>query len=207
MSDPVIWKTRELEILRLLAEGLTDAEIGARLHLASETVRWYNKHIYQKLGVNNRTQAVSRAAAHGLLEPSALSPSEIPHHPAKSPIQYAANGDVHLSYQIIGDGPVDLLIINGFLSHLEIFWEDPHVTGFLDALSSIARVIVFDKRGNGLSDRIQGAPTLENTVDDACCVLAAARSGREPNGRLCRPRRHSHYATVTRYSRRFRFPF
>jgi pimeloyl-ACP methyl ester carboxylesterase/DNA-binding CsgD family transcriptional regulator len=173
------WKARELEILRLLAQGLTNSEIGARLHLAQETVRWYNKHLFEKLGVNNRLQAVNRAAELGLLPDSGVSPALKAGPPAtRSPVQYVANGDVHIAYQVIGRGPVDLLFIHGFLSHLELAWENPDFTSFFEQLGRNARVILFDKRGVGLSDRIQGAPTLENTIEDACCVLEAAGSER-----------------------------
>ena len=179
MSDKILWKARELEILRLLAEGLTNLEIGARIHIAHETVRWYNKQIFGKLQVNNRTQAVRRATELGLLGGAVRSASsDTTSAPAKSPVQYTVNGDVHIAYQVIGDGPVDLLFIHGFLSHLELAWENSEFTNFFEQLGKFARVILFDKRGVGLSDRIQGAPTLENTIEDAHCVLDAVASKR-----------------------------
>lgn len=173
------WKARELEILRLMAQGLTNCEISARLHLAPETVRWYNKQLFSRLQVKNRQQAVNRAAELGLIgEPAPVSGpgamSDIP----RSPVQYVANRDVHIAYQVIGSGPVDLLFIHGFLSHLELAWQDPDFTRFFNELGRHARVILFDKRGVGLSDRIQGAPTLETTIQDACCVLEAVGSKR-----------------------------
>jgi LuxR family maltose regulon positive regulatory protein len=67
MSNSSPWKPRERQIIHLLAEGLSNSEIGVRLHLAHDTVRWYNKQIFEKLGVNNRTQAVTRATEMGLL--------------------------------------------------------------------------------------------------------------------------------------------
>jgi pimeloyl-ACP methyl ester carboxylesterase/DNA-binding CsgD family transcriptional regulator len=177
VTDQLTWKTRELEILELLAQGLTNSEIGARLHLAQDTVRWYNKHLFEKLGVNKRLQAVNRAAELGLLPDSGPAPV-IKTGPAapRAAVQYVANGAVHIAYQVIGHGPVDLLFIHGFLSHLELAWENPEFTNFFEQLGRTARVILFDKRGMGLSDRIQGAPTLENTIEDACCVLNAAGS-------------------------------
>jgi pimeloyl-ACP methyl ester carboxylesterase/DNA-binding CsgD family transcriptional regulator len=179
MLDTTIWKPRELEILHLLAEGLTNSEIGTRLHLAHDTVRWYNKQIFEKLGVNNRTQAVTHAKEIGLLgNPPPKSVQKTTHLPIKSPVQYVANGDVHIAYQVIGNGPVDLLFIHGFLSHLELAWENPEFTHFFEQLGRFARVILFDKRGVGLSDRIQGAPTLETTIDDTRCVLDAVGANR-----------------------------
>ena len=116
MSNQISWKARELEILQLLAEGLTNIQIGARIHIAHETVRWYNKQIFEKLGVNSRTQAVRRASELGLLDGTDKSVSaHMSASPAKSPVQYAVNGDVHIAYQVIGNGPVDLLFIHGFL--------------------------------------------------------------------------------------------
>ncbi|HLA07086.1 MAG TPA: alpha/beta fold hydrolase [Anaerolineales bacterium] len=176
MTHETIWKARELEILHLLAEGLTNNEIAARLHLSQETVRWYNKRIFEKLGAGNRTQAVQRASELNLLKGQERGVSSKKVH--RSPVRYVPNNGVHIAYQIIGDGPVDLLFIHGFISNLEIAWEDPEYNGFFEQLGQFARVILFDKRGLGLSDRIRGAPSLENTLDDAICVLNAAGSNR-----------------------------
>jgi len=168
------WKPREIEILQLIAQGLTNSEVAARLHLSQETVRWYNKQIYEKLGVGNRTQAVQRASEQNLLKgPERSVPVK---KVERSPVRYVANGDVHIAYQIIGKGPIDLLFIHGFISNLELAWEDPEYTNFFEQLGQFARVILFDKRGTGLSDRIQGAPSLEHTLADALCVLNAAGS-------------------------------
>jgi pimeloyl-ACP methyl ester carboxylesterase/DNA-binding CsgD family transcriptional regulator len=180
MPEIINWKPRELEILRLLAEGLTNSEIGRKLHLAPDTVRWYNKQIYEKLGVNNRTHAVRQATELGLLGSAAFQPPALPTTapPIKSAVQYVANQGVHIAYQVIGSGPVDLLFIHGFLSHLELAWEYIEFTVFFERLGRFARVILFDKRGVGLSDRTQAAPTLETTMDDARCVLDAVGSAR-----------------------------
>lgn len=168
-------KPRELEILRLLTEGLTNPEIGARLHLAHDTVRWYNKQLFEKLGATNRLQAVQRAVELGLLPgPGGILPAAPA--PPRPPVQYIANQGVHLAYQVVGSGPVDLLFIHGFLSHLELAWENPEYTHFFEQLGCFTRVILFDKRGVGLSDRIQGAPSLDTTIEDARCVLDAVGS-------------------------------
>lgn len=178
MKDPITWKAREIEILALLAKGLTNSQIGSQLHLSHDTIRWYNKQIFEKLAVSNRLQAVKRAAELGLLEQPAFGSPQPSSPVIKSPVQYVANGDVHLAYQMVGNGPVDLLFIHGFLFHLELAWENAEFSHFFSELGRFTRVILFDKRGVGLSDRIQGAPTLENTIDDACCVLDAAQSER-----------------------------
>ena len=90
-----------------------------------------------------------------------------------APIRYAHNGDASIAYSIVGEGPVDTLFMGGFVSHLEIGREPPLAPRFWERLGSFARVIVFDKRGMGLSDRDAGAYTLENIVDDALAVLDA----------------------------------
>jgi class 3 adenylate cyclase len=92
---------------------------------------------------------------------------------ARAPIRYAHNGDVSIAYTVFGDGPVDLLFMGGFVSHLEIGLEPPLAQRFWERVGSFARVIAFDKRGMGLSDRDAGAYTLENIVDDALTVLDA----------------------------------
>ena len=172
-------KEREIQVLRLLAEGLSDRAIASRLSLAPETVRWYNKELYVKLDVTSRTQAVRRATALGLLDvpvavraasPAAASP--VP----RSPIQYVERGGVYIAYQTVGRGQVDLLFVHGFLSHIEIAWEEPEYAAFFEQLGRMARVILFDKRGIGLSDRTRGAPTLEETIGDAQAVLDAVGS-------------------------------
>ena len=94
------------------------------------------------------------------------------------PIRYAHNGDVSIAYATAGQGPVDLLFISGFVSHLEIGVELPQAQRFFERLGSFARVIAFDKRGMGLSDRDAGAYTLENVVDDALAVMDAAGAER-----------------------------
>ncbi len=86
-------------------------------------------------------------------------------------IRYARNGDVSIAYTTLGDGPVDVLFIGGFISHLEVGFELARVERFWERLGSFARVIAFDKRGTGLSDRDGGAYSLENVVDDALAVL------------------------------------
>jgi pimeloyl-ACP methyl ester carboxylesterase len=90
------------------------------------------------------------------------------------PVQYARNGPVHIAYQVIGDGPVDLLMIPGWTSHLTVEWEEPTFVRFMQRLTSFARCVRFDKRGTGLSDRPAGIPTLEERMEDAHVVMDAA---------------------------------
>jgi class 3 adenylate cyclase/pimeloyl-ACP methyl ester carboxylesterase len=94
--------------------------------------------------------------------------------------RYAKSGDVHVAYQVVGEGPIDLVLIHGWISHLEYQWEDPALARFLNRLASFSRLIVFDKRGTGLSDRVaeSALPTLEQRMDDIRAVMDAAGSHR-----------------------------
>ena len=92
---------------------------------------------------------------------------------SRTSIRYARNGDVSIAYTVFGDGPVDVLFIGGFVSHLEIGLELARAERFWERIGSFARVITFDKRGMGLSDRDGGAYSIENIVDDALTVLDA----------------------------------
>jgi len=87
--------------------------------------------------------------------------------------QYAKSGDVHIAYQVTGAGPIDLVSIPGFTSHLEHQWEYPSSARFLERLGSFSRLVRFDKRGTGLSDRGGGIPTLEQRMDDVRAVMDA----------------------------------
>jgi pimeloyl-ACP methyl ester carboxylesterase len=93
-------------------------------------------------------------------------------------IQYAKSGDVSIAYQVLGDGPLDLVLVQGFATHLEQQWEMPPFARFCERLSSFARVLLFDKRGTGLSDPVSDAPTLEVRIDDVRAVMDAAGSDR-----------------------------
>ena len=93
-------------------------------------------------------------------------------------VQYARSGDVHIAYQVTGDGPFDLVFVPGYVTHLELHWEMPTFRPFLEQMSSFCRLIRFDKRGTGMSDRISGAPTLETRMDDARAVMDAVGSRR-----------------------------
>lgn len=93
---------------------------------------------------------------------------------------YAKSGDVHIAYQVAGDGPFDLVWVPGWVSNIEYSWEEPLVRRFLERLASFSRLILFDKRGTGLSDPVPAAemPTLEERMDDVRAVLDAVGSKR-----------------------------
>ncbi|HKS26909.1 MAG TPA: alpha/beta fold hydrolase [Pyrinomonadaceae bacterium] len=93
---------------------------------------------------------------------------------------YARSGDVNIAYQVIGDAPLDLVFVMGWVSHMEYFWREPSFARFLLRLASFSRLILFDKRGTGLSDRvpINELPTLEQRMDDVRAVMDAIGSER-----------------------------
>jgi pimeloyl-ACP methyl ester carboxylesterase len=94
--------------------------------------------------------------------------------------RYVKSGDAHVAYQVVGDGPVDLIIVRGYISHVEVAWESPALASFYRRLASFSRLILFDKRGTGLSDRVpeDRLPTLEQRMDDVRAVMEAVGSDR-----------------------------
>jgi pimeloyl-ACP methyl ester carboxylesterase len=94
--------------------------------------------------------------------------------------RYARSGDVHIAYQVVGEGPFDLVYVPGWVSHVELAWEEPTLARFLGRLASFSRLILFDKRGTGLSDRVSDdkLPTLEERMDDLRAVMDAVGSER-----------------------------
>ncbi|HLX32089.1 MAG TPA: adenylate/guanylate cyclase domain-containing protein [Gaiellaceae bacterium] len=107
--------------------------------------------------------------------------------------RYARSGAVNIAYQVAGDGPVDLVYVPGWVSNIELMWEDPAMARFLDRLTSFSRLILFDKRGTGLSDRVSNdeLPSLEQRMDDVRAVLDAVGSeraalfGHSEGGNMC----------------------
>src|SRR6266567_8289070 len=94
--------------------------------------------------------------------------------------RYARSGRVHIAYQVIGQGPMDLVLVPGWLSHVESVWEEPELARFLERLATFSRLILFDKRGTGLSDRVPETelPTLEQRMSDVQAVMEAVGSER-----------------------------
>jgi pimeloyl-ACP methyl ester carboxylesterase len=90
--------------------------------------------------------------------------------------RYAKSGNVHIAYQAFGSGPTDLVFVPGFISHIENYWEHPDLARWLLRLASFTRVIMFDKRGTGLSDPVSEVPSLDLRMDDVRAVMDAAGS-------------------------------
>jgi pimeloyl-ACP methyl ester carboxylesterase len=94
--------------------------------------------------------------------------------------RYAKSGDVHIAYQVVGEGALDLVFVHGWISHIEHMWEEPSLARFLTRLASFSRLILIDKRGTGMSDPVpvDRLPTLEQRMDDVRAVMDAADSNR-----------------------------
>jgi pimeloyl-ACP methyl ester carboxylesterase/DNA-binding winged helix-turn-helix (wHTH) protein/class 3 adenylate cyclase len=132
--------------------------------------------------------------------------------------RYVQNGDVNIAYQVVGDGPIDIVFVMGWISHLEYFWKHHLFASFLDRLASFSRLILFDKRGTGLSDRvpINQLPTLEQRMEDVHAVMNAVGSKRavligvSEGGPMCSlfaatyPERTSALVMIGTYAKRIR---
>jgi pimeloyl-ACP methyl ester carboxylesterase len=132
--------------------------------------------------------------------------------------RYAVSEGVNIAYQVVGDGPFDLVYVPGWVSNVEVMWEEPRMAAFLERLASFARLIVFDKRGTGLSDPVPDAelPGLERRMDDVRAVMDAAGSeraallGHSEGGNMCIlfsatfPARTSALVLVGCYAKRIR---
>jgi DNA-binding SARP family transcriptional activator/pimeloyl-ACP methyl ester carboxylesterase len=107
-------------------------------------------------------------------------PATAPAAAAEAEIRYARSGDVRIAFQVVGDGPLDLVLVHGWVCTFQPGWEHPALAAFYRRLASIGRLILFDKRGTGLSDRVEGErlPDLETRIDDVRAVLDAVGSER-----------------------------
>jgi pimeloyl-ACP methyl ester carboxylesterase len=135
-------------------------------------------------------------------------------------VDYAKSGDVNVAYQVTGDGPRDLVYVPGWVSNIEVMWEDPGLARFLRRLASFGRLITFDKRGTGLSDPVpmNALPTLEVRMDDLRAVMDAAGSeratlfGHSEGGNMCilfaatYPNRTDGLILTGSYAKRIRSP-
>jgi len=162
--------------------------------------------------------AVEETATSAPPPPAASATSATPAPPPRLPVQYARNGDVNIAYQVLGSGPVDLVFVMGWVSHLEYFWTEPSFARFLRRLARFSRLILFDKRGTGLSDRDAHLPDLEQRMEDLRAVLNAAGSRRavllgvSEGGPMCSlfaatyPEQTEALIMIGTYARRLRAP-
>jgi pimeloyl-ACP methyl ester carboxylesterase/DNA-binding CsgD family transcriptional regulator len=145
---------REKAILKRLSSGLSDQQIAAELFLSSNTIRWYNRQIYSKLGVSNRTQAIAQARTLGILESerTSASSSAVDHPKKKQRVQFTTSFDgTRIAFALSGNGP-PLVKTANFISHLEYDWESPVWRHWLDEFTRDHTLIRYDERGSGLSD-------------------------------------------------------
>lgn len=157
---------REQELAELAASGSSSAEIAEQLGLSIRTVEHHLSSVYSKLGLRSRAELAARfRAARGVSRPET---------------RYARSKHGHIAYQVCGEGSRDVVLVPGFVSNVETGWEWPALAAFLERLGTGRRLIIFDKRGTGLSDPVRDpeALTLEDRMDDITAVLDAARSER-----------------------------
>ena len=151
--------TRERDVVLAAADGADTRAIAEQLVLSPRTVEHHLSAAYRKLGVSNRAALVASLRD--------KAPDQIP------VTRYALSGDTHIAYQVFGDGPRDLIFIPGFVSNVETAWTWPALARFLRRLAVGRRVLVFDKRGTGLSDPVADPSylTLEQRMDDVRAVM------------------------------------
>jgi pimeloyl-ACP methyl ester carboxylesterase len=93
-------------------------------------------------------------------------------------VRFAQSGDVHIAYRVVGDGPIDLVYVQGTFTHLDVYWELPAYRRYCERLAEFTRLVLFDKRGMGMSDRVPGAATLEQRMDDVRAIMDSTGSER-----------------------------
>jgi pimeloyl-ACP methyl ester carboxylesterase len=146
--------------------GISDLERGLRRTPHPATLR----RLAEALNLDDAERTALSVVASAT--PAVREATELPQ------TRYARSGDISVAYQVFGSGPIDVVFIMGWVSNLDFFWQEPRFARFLTRLASFARVIMFDKRGTGLSDRGVGLPSLEQRMDDVRAVMDAAGSER-----------------------------
>lgn len=172
---------REHEILERLSTGLSDQEIAADLFLSLNTIKWYNRQIYSKLGVSNRVQAIAHARALGLLQQSLASgPFEadrqlhaLQHRKLNQQIHFTNSFDgTRIAYSIAGEGP-PFVKTAAYMCHLEFDWDSPVFRHWLEEFTQEHTLIRYDERGTGLSDWAVEDLSFEAWVQDLEVVVEA----------------------------------
>ncbi len=180
---------REKRILQRLSAGLSDQEIADELFLSLSTVKWYNRQIYSKLAVRNRTQAIALARVLGLLDPhdSATPPAFDPSLPpildrrkAEQRVYFTNSFDgTRIAFAVAGNGP-PLVKVANYMSHLEYAWDSPVWIHWLRELTRVHKLVHADERGTGLSDRDVADLSFDAWVRDLEAVVDAANLARFP---------------------------
>lgn len=159
------------------AAGLTQQDLADRAGISERTISDVERGLRDRI----YGDTAGRLAAALDLAPAERSAFEAAAHgePAGSRVpvtQYARSGDVHIAYQVVGEGNRDILFVPGIISHLDLWWEDPVASSFFRNLSTLGRLILFDKRDTGLSDPSPRESPLEERMDDVRAVLEACGS-------------------------------
>ncbi len=181
---------REREILKRLATGLSDQQIADELFLSLHTVKWYNRHIYSKLGVSGRTRAITTARALGLFDANDLlpppafqasdQPPPIERRKVEHRVSFTTSFDAtRIAFAIAGDGP-PLVKVANYMSHVGYDWDSPVWLHWLEELTRNHTLIYYDERGSGLSDWNAEDVSFEAWVRDLEAVVDAAGLGRFP---------------------------
>jgi pimeloyl-ACP methyl ester carboxylesterase len=169
---------------RLLSRTELSARIWPDTFVEDHTLSVLVAELRKVLGDNPKSPAyIETRARRGYRFLQSLQPMAQPQPRASTNIpetRYAASGDWNIAYQVLGEGPLDIVFVMGWVSHLEYFWREPHFEKFLKRLAGLGRLILFDKRGTGLSDRVPAnqLPTLEQRMEDVRAVMRAANSQR-----------------------------
>ena len=180
-------------IERELAAGAPRAAIAAATRLVgldplSESAQRHLIRAYLRAGDRAAAERQYEACARLLKADLGIAPDgetrallttasvELPASGART--RYAESRGLHIAYQLVGSGPPDIVLVPGFVSHVERIWDEPRLRNFLTALSQQSRLILFDRRGVGMSDRVGAPPTVEATADDIATVMDSARCRR-----------------------------
>jgi len=179
---------REREILERLATGLSDQQIADELFLSLHTVKWYNRQIFNKLGVSSRMQAITKARALGLVGANDL-PVPVASQAGGQPlslkrrkvgVSFTTSFDAtRIAFAIAGDGP-PLVKVGNYMGHVEYDWDSPVWAHWLEELTHSHRLIYYDERGSGLSDWNAEDVSFEAWVRDLEAVADAAGLRRFP---------------------------
>ncbi len=176
---------REREILTRLSNGLSDQQIADELFLSLHTVKWYNRQIYNKLGVNSRTQAITKARGMGLFGANELTllsssqaagqpPTPIERRRVEQRVSFASSFDgTRIAFAIAGKGP-PLVKVANYMSHVEYDWDSPVWVHWLEELARSHTLIYYDERGSGLSDWNAEDVSFEAWVRDLEAVVESA---------------------------------
>jgi len=166
---------REAEVLDLVGARLSNAEIAARLFISVRTVESHVSSLLHKLGAVNRRELGDVAAS---LNDRTTTNDATATTATMAPVRYTRKDGLNIAYQVTGSGAVDLLLVAGFVSHLTLDWTEPRHAHFLERLGTFTRLIRFDKRGTGMSDRPGSLPDLETRMGDVAAVMQATRTER-----------------------------